>query len=55
MTDARFYEERVSSPRTEALFVALALVFLLLLVWRATTSGFGYLTLAFLAAFGFFL
>lgn len=55
MTDSRFYEEKVSSPRTEALFVGLAFLFLLLVVWRATTNGLGYLTLAFLCAFGFFL
>jgi hypothetical protein len=41
MTDSRFYEETVSSPRTEALFVGLAFLFLLLVVWRATTNGLG--------------
>lgn len=55
MTGTYFYEETVSSTRTQALFVALAVLFLLLLVWRATTGGFGYLTLAFLCLFGFFL
>lgn len=55
MTSTCLYEERVSSTRTEVLFVALSVLFLLLLIWRATTSGLTALTLAFLCFFGFFL
>jgi hypothetical protein len=35
------YEEKLSSLRTEVLFVALALLFLALLAWRVMASGFG--------------
>jgi hypothetical protein len=55
MTGQRIYEERVASSMTEALFVALALLFLLLAAWRATAAGLGLLTIAFLCMFGFFL
>lgn len=49
------YEERVSSRRTEALFVGLTLLFLLLFTWRATTSGLGFLPMALFLLFAFFL
>ena len=52
---ACFYEEKVSSRKTEALFVVLALLFLLLLVWRAMATGFGVLSIAFFCFFGLFL
>ena len=35
------YEEKVSSVRTEVLFVALAILFLALLYWRLIATGFG--------------
>jgi hypothetical protein len=55
MTDEIAYEERVSSGRTEGLFVALTLVFLALSAIRAGTSGFGYLAVLFLLLSCFFL
>jgi len=49
------YTERVSSKRTEALFLALTLVFVLLLIWHVTVSdldipavGFGVFSVIFL-------
>jgi len=48
MTPETVYEERVSSDRTEALFVGLTLLFLAFLGMRATGSGFGYLAAVFL-------
>jgi hypothetical protein len=50
-----FFEERVSSGRTEALFVGLTILFLLLLTWRAVATGLGLLTIAFFCGFGLFL
>jgi Ca2+/Na+ antiporter len=55
MMGACFYEERVSSGKTEALFVVLALLFLLLFVWRAMATGLGLLAIVFLLLFGLFL
>jgi len=50
-----FYKESISSKRTEALFVVLAVLFLLLSIWRVRISGFGFLTVLFLSLFGFFV
>jgi len=55
MTHEVAYEERVSSGRTEALFVGLTLVFLALSAIRAGMSGFGYLAVLFLLLSCFFL
>lgn len=55
MPREQLYDERVSSNRTEALFVTLTLAFLSLAVWRATASGFGFLTIASLCLSAFFL
>jgi hypothetical protein len=52
--DHSIYEEKVGSPGTTALFVALALLFLLLFAWRALTTGLGPLSIALLCLFGFF-
>lgn len=49
------YEERLSSRRTEAVFVTLAGLFLSLFGVRAVASGLGYLAGALLLGFGFFL
>lgn len=49
------YEEKVSSGRTEALWVVLTLLFLVLLICRAISAGFGFLTVAFLCGFLLFL
>ena len=49
------YEERVSSRRTEAVCIALALVFLALSAIRRSRSGFGYVAALLLLAGYFFL
>lgn len=53
MPEELLYEERLSSFRTELLFVALAVFFLALLAWRVMASGFGVLAgvLLFFSAF----
>ena len=48
------YTEKVSSSRTEILFIVLALLFLLLFVWRVSAVGFEILAVVFLVLFGFF-
>ncbi|HOU13247.1 MAG TPA: hypothetical protein PKZ84_09015 [Anaerolineae bacterium] len=48
------YTEKVSSSRTEILFIVLALFFLLLFVWRVSAVGFGILAVVFLVFCGFF-
>lgn len=55
MTDDLIYEERLSSDRTEALFVALAILFFLLLIWRARAAGLDVLAVVFLVLCAFFL
>jgi hypothetical protein len=49
------YEERVSSRRTEVLFVGLTLLFLALSWWRVAAAGLGWLSVILLCAFLFFL
>jgi Ca2+/Na+ antiporter len=55
MTSAPHYVERVSSRRTEALFVLLTLLFLLLFIWRASVRGAGGWAVVFACFFAFFL
>lgn len=55
MTPEAVYEERVSSDRTEALFVGLTLLFLALLWMSAAGSGLSYLAALFLLLACFFL
>ena len=55
MTDDLIYEERLSSNRTEALFLALTILFLLLLIWRVNASGLDTLAVVLLCLFCFFL
>ena len=43
------YTERISSNKTEALFLALMILFLLLLLWRVTAAGLDLLAVVFLA------
>lgn len=52
--DDTIYEEKVSSPRTTALFVILALLFLTLFAWRTAAAGLGPLPILFLFLFCFF-
>jgi len=49
------FREKLSSKRTEALFVALMALFLLLYAWRIRTSGAGVLSAVFLIFCFFFL
>jgi Ca2+/Na+ antiporter len=49
------YQEKLSSNRTEALFLALAVLFLLLFAWRFQTSCAGVLSAIFLFFFVLFL
>jgi hypothetical protein len=56
MTDKDFiFQEELSSKRTEGLFVALTVLFLLLFAWRVRTSGAGVLSAVSLFFFVFFL
>jgi Ca2+/Na+ antiporter len=48
------YNERVSSNRTQALFLALMLLFLLLLIWRLIAGSLDMLAAVFLCLFSFF-
>jgi len=49
------YLERVSSHKTEALFVTLTLLFLFLFIWRSKASGFNLLNIIFICLSVFFL
>jgi Ca2+/Na+ antiporter len=55
MTEDILYNERVSSNRTEALFLALTITFLLLLIWRVNVSGLDVLAVVFLCLSSLFL
>ena len=55
MTDDLIYHERVSSNRTEALFLALTLLFFLLFIGRATVGHLDVLAAIFFGLFGLFL
>ena len=55
MTRDPNYEEKVTSKRTEVLFVLLTLMFLLLFAWRVTAIGMGVSTIVFFCLFGMFL
>ncbi len=49
------YEEKLTSRTTTALFIALTISFLLLLLWRWTVSGVDALAVVFLCIFALFL
>ncbi|MBN1449664.1 MAG: hypothetical protein JW963_01500 [Anaerolineales bacterium] len=49
------HTEELSSSKTEALFIVLAVVFLLLSIWRWTVTGVSTWTIVFLCFFAFFL
>lgn len=55
MVDNHTYCERVSSNRTEALFLMLTLFFLSLFIWRLYAVGFDIITAVLFCLFGFFL
>jgi len=54
MNDNLLYHERVTSNKTEALFLALTILFLVLLVWRVSVEGLDVLGVVFSFFFGFF-
>ena len=45
MTDKALYRERITSSKTEALFVGLAVLFAALFAWRWASSGPGALAI----------
>jgi hypothetical protein len=55
MTDNLSYEERVSSNKTEALFLGFTILFLMLLIWRKSTGSPDILSAIFFFIFVFFL
>jgi Ca2+/Na+ antiporter len=55
MTDNFIYDERVSSNRTELLFLALMALFASLSIWRVNVGGLDVLAIIFLCLFGMFL
>lgn len=55
LTNDAIYTERVSSNRTEALFVALTLFFFTLLIWRLTTDRLDLLAAIFFCLLAVFL
>jgi hypothetical protein len=55
MIDSRTYHEKVFSNRTEAFFLVLTLLFLLLSIWHVNASGLDGLTVVPFCLFCFFL
>jgi hypothetical protein len=55
MNDDLLYHERITSNRTEGLFLALTILFFLLLVWRVNADGRDLLAAVFFCFFAFFL
>ncbi len=53
--DNPVYEEKITSRRTEALFVSLTILFLLLLVWHLNTAGMEILSIILFFFCGLFL
>ena len=53
-SDCLIYEEKVTSLRTEVLFIALAVLCLALFAWRVAHAGFGILTVGCLFLFVMF-
>lgn len=54
MTEGQIYRERVTSSRTEALFLTLTLLFFCFLIWRLFASGPDLFAVAFFCFFAFF-
>ena len=54
MNENLLYTERLSSKRTEMLFLALTLLFFTLLIWRVTVHGLDILAAVFLCLCAFF-
>jgi Ca2+/Na+ antiporter len=49
------YKERISSNKTEALFLSLTIIFFLLSIWRISTTGDDWLLVLFVGCFLIFL
>ena len=54
-TNNLIYTERISSNKTEALFLVLMILSFLLLIWRVTSDGLDILAVAFICLFIIFL
>jgi len=55
MNDDLLYHERSTSKRTEALFLALTILFFMLLAWRVNADGWDVLAAVFFCFYAFFL
>jgi hypothetical protein len=55
MTDNQIYEERLSSNKTETLFISLTILFLMLLIWQISSGSPNILSAVFFLLFIFFL
>ena len=55
MANDLIYEEKVTSNRTEMLFLSLTILFLILLMWRVKSGEFGILAIVFICLFILFL
>jgi hypothetical protein len=55
MTNDPIYLERISSKKTESLFISLAIVFIIPFVWFARTHLFGGWSILFFCLFAFFM
>jgi Ca2+/Na+ antiporter len=55
MNDDLLYHESITSNRTKVLFLALTILFFLLLVWRVNADGWDVLAAVFFCFFAFFL
>jgi hypothetical protein len=55
MSDNYAFNERLSSNKTEMLFLALTLFFVVLSLWRFNAAGFDVVAAVFVGVFGFFL
>ena len=55
MTNNLIYEEKVTSNKTETLFLTLTILFLILLIWRVNSGDFGILAIVFIFLFILFL
>lgn len=53
--DDLIYDERVTSKKTEVLFLALTILFFLLLIWRVSAGSLDILVAVFFCLFGLFL
>jgi Ca2+/Na+ antiporter len=54
MSESAIYEEKITSNRTEALFLSLAVLFLISFLWRRQAAGLDVLAILFLIFFLFF-